>query len=266
LNRLYKVEGAGNDFILATGNWAEQLAKEAKITAQLCQRHSGIGADGTLSIFAETRGRVRLVYRNSDGSLASFCANGTRCAARAAVEVLGLDRDLVVNTGWGDIPARVRGYEVSLDLPAPTGPMQQLVLHAGGQRWQVYQLEIGVPHLIIPCTNLSELDLPLIAPQLRHHKALGNHGANVNFIDAGHAGQLLIRTWERGVEGETLCCGSGVVASALVEMEKKGTNRLEVQPLSGDLLVVEAQGEPPGCPSCLTGAANIIAELKMWES
>ncbi len=265
LSQLFKVEGAGNDFILATGNWAKRFENEPEMAERLCQRHSGIGADGTLSLFPGTQNHVRLVYRNSDGSLASFCANGTRCAAKAAVEILGLDSILVVNTGWGDIPAQVRENSVTLDLPAPKGECRQLAIEAGGQRWQASLLEIGVPHLIIRCTNLSELDLTLVAPPLRNHKTPGDHGANVDFVDFDQAGTLLIRSWERGVEGETLCCGSGVVAAALVEMENAATNRIEVKPISGATLVVEALGPAPLCRSSLTGPANIIAELTMWD-
>ena len=143
---LLKVEGAGNDFLLGIGRWADRLGSGPALVRRLCDRRHGIGADGTLALTAAGPGRVCLRYRNADGGEARFCANGTRCAARAAVELLGCFSPLTVATGWGEIPARVAGAAVSLELPPPEAPPCRPRLTAGSAAVGVDRDERGVPH------------------------------------------------------------------------------------------------------------------------
>jgi diaminopimelate epimerase len=260
--RLLKVEGAGNDFLLGTGVWAERLATDAEVVRLLCRRRLGVGADGTLALFGDEPGVVRLVYRNSDGSEAAFCANGTRCAARAAVELLGLPASLVVRTAWAEVPAEVVGETVTLVLPAPPAAPATLELKTSQRTWRAWLLEVGVPHLVVPFEgSLGSLDLAAVAPPLRAHSQLGPGGANVSFVAAVGPGRLDVRSWERGVEAETLSCGSGVVAAALMWMPQAGGRRLVCATRSGQDLTVEAVGEPPVCSSRLTGPAHFIADI-----
>jgi len=260
--RLLKVEGAGNDFLLGTGEWGERLAREPHLVARLCRRRRGIGADGALALFVEDTATLRLVYRNADGSEASFCANGTRCAARAGVELLGLPAGgLTILTGWGPIAAAVEGETVTLDLPAPeTGP-RVVELAAAGRRWTGWLLPVGVPHLVLPVEDLGALDLATVGPPLRAHGTLEPEGANVNFVEGRGRGAVAVRSFERGVEAETLSCGSGVVAAALCWMAEAGITRLRCATRSGDDLLVEALGDPPRCPTRLRGPARFIAEI-----
>ena len=116
---LLKAEASGNDFLAGTGAWARRLAEDPALVRRLCRRRLGIGADGALALFREGPDTVRLVYRNADGSEAAFCANGTRAAARIAVERLGLEPRLVVRTARGAVPAAVTGAAVSLELGPP---------------------------------------------------------------------------------------------------------------------------------------------------
>lgn len=261
--RLFKVEGAGNDFLLGTGSWAERLANEPALVARLCRRHRGIGADGALALFPEDAATLRLVYRNADGSEASFCANGTRCAARAGVELLGLPAaGLRVLTGWGAIAAVVDGEAVTLELPAPETPPRAVELDVGGRSWPGWLLSVGVPHLVLPTGKLDSLDLAVVGPPLRAHPALGPGGANVNFLENRGAGTVAIRSFERGVEAETLSCGSGVVAAALCWMGEKGGTGLRCTTRSGDELVVEALDMLPLARTRLTGPARFIARIE----
>jgi diaminopimelate epimerase len=261
---LLKVEGAGNDFVLGTGGWAERLAEDPEIVARLCRRGVGIGADGALAVVVVDDGRVRLTYRNADGSLAGFCANGTRCAARVAVERLGVVDRLVVETGWAPIPARVDGATVSLELPPLSSPPRGLELALESRSWRGRFVEVGVPHLVMMVEDLESLDLARLGPALRHHPALAPDGANVHFV-APRGDSIAVRSFERGVEAETLCCGSGVVAAGLVAMAADGDRRIGVIARSGDELVVEALADPLTGPIRLTGPARIVADLQPTE-
>jgi diaminopimelate epimerase len=256
---LYKVEGAGNDFVLGLGRWADRLAEDTELVASLCDRRRGIGADGTVAVWAEGPRRARLLYRNANGGQARFCANATRCAARAATELLGMPPDLVVATDWAEILATTDGDEVSLELPPPSR-FARHGLALGERQWSGALIEIGVPHLVLEARDLTAIDLAGVGPLLRGHPSLGPGGANVN-LWRRDAGDLTIRTFERGVEAETLCCGSGLVAVALVVMADDGTASQRCRPASGDTLVVEALGTPPECPSRLCGPTAIVAEL-----
>lgn len=262
-SHLVKVEGAGNDFLLGTGAWAQRLCDDAALAIQLCDRRRGIGADGTLAVFVEGSGAIRVVHRNADGSRSAFCANGTRCAARAAVELLGQPKKLLVSTGWVEIPALVRGTAVSLELPPPTAPVDRSLETDHGVRHGRY-LELGTPHLVLTVDDLETLAIETVAPALRHHPELGPGGANIHFVERD-SDPLRIRSFERGVEAETLCCGSGVVVSALLALESTAADSIIVEPRSGDRLTVEALGRPPAAPSRLTGPARLVAEIDILD-
>jgi diaminopimelate epimerase len=261
-SKLYKLEGAGNDFLLGVGAWCDRLNNEPDLVRRLCDRRRGLGADGTLAIEEMTTERVRLGYRNADGSEGAFCANGTRCAARAAVEILGCSSKLVVETGWTEIAAEVDGSQVSLEIPRPEHvPIRpEIAALEGAAPWSL--LEIGVPHLAAEARGVTDMDLAAVAPGFRHHPALGVEGANVDFYEIVDDHIVMLRTWERGVEGETLSCGSGMVAVALLVMAERGTGRVELLPRSGDRLVVEALGKPPQCATRLTGPARWVALIE----
>lgn len=259
---LYKVEGSGNDFLLGIGSWAARLAAEPELVRRLCDRRRGIGADGTLALSADSELRARVAYRNADGGHADFCANGTRCAARAAVELLGCASELTVATGWTDVPALVDGATVHLELPAPAARPSRPPIDVRAPIHSVLYVELGVPHLVVACSEpIADLELAVLAPPLRAHPALGSHGANVDFFERADDGVVAVRTWERGVEGETLSCGSGMVAVALAVMAERRVRKLALRPASGDLLKVAAIGEPPVCASRLSGPARLVARI-----
>ncbi len=262
---LYKVEGAGNDFLLGTGDWAKRLSGEPELAIRLCDRRLGVGADGVLALGPEVDGKVSLDYRNADGSTALFCANATRCAARAAVELYGSSPRLIVETGWGPIPAEVRGTEVALELPPPGVLPRRLEIESPPSVGDLWLVEVGVPHLVAVAEGLAELDLGAVAPPLRRHPALGQEGANVNLYEIDADDVIAVRSWERGVEGETLCCGSGVVAVALGVMARRRLRRVVCVPRSGDRLTVEALGDPPDCPTRFIGPARMVAGIEPAE-
>ena len=220
-----KMSGAGNDF-LVFGERVERGEKEIGAIRRLCRRGTGVGADGVLFVFAERPGdpssRIVADYVNADGSVGRFCGNGTRCAARFAL-LRGLAGPaLVVATGWGAVDATVRADgTVTLALPEPVAAGRAVPsLDAGGDTLErdAFALLVGVPHLVAFVKKdvaLDTLDLSVLGPSHRHHPAM-KEGANANFVKVLGPSRLALRTWERGVEAETLACGSGAVASAIV--------------------------------------------------
>lgn len=258
---LWLMEGAGNDFLVGVGSWSDRLDSDSGLVARLCRRRRGIGADGVLALDVEGKNGVRLRYRNADGSRARFCANGTRCAARAAVRLLGIPSELVVITDWAEIPARVEGDSVTLRLPTPS-PAEKTKVEVGGREWAGITIEVGVPHFVVRVDRTAQTDFVETASLLRWHPAFAPDGVNVSFFDLDSSGVLRLRTFERGVEGETLCCGSAVVAAGLIAMAEGSLDRVSVRPSSGDILNVEDLGAGFG----LTGPARFIAEVQPVDS
>ena len=257
---LWKVEGAGNDFVLGSGKAAGRLFAKPGFIPRLCDRHRGVGADGVLLVERLDRERLALIYHNADGSRARFCGNGTRCAAHAAHHLFDVEARHVVRTDWTDITAEVLSHGVSLLMPGPT-EIRQVELECDGQVWSGQQLTLGVEHLLVEVESVSAVDLPAIAPRLRYHPDLGPGGANVSFLATAVHGAREIRTWEMGVERETLCCGSAVAAAGWFTAVSRGADSSTLRARSGDLLSVE----PNGDLLKLTGPARLVAEVRLLE-
>jgi len=227
--RFVKMAGGGNDFLVFEADGRDLSAEQRARIALLCRRGLSVGADGALFLSGGEDGRVHLDYFNADGGLAAFCANGTRCAARYAVRRrLVAGSEAVLETGWGPIAASVEGERVTLRLqPLPT-PGDPILVWGDGLPTTGTPMHVGVPHLVIFVDGgLDALDVTRLAPPLRGHPALPE-GANVNFVEAIAPDRIRVRTYERGVEAETLACGSGVVASAVVAA-RQGRVRAPVQ-------------------------------------
>jgi diaminopimelate epimerase len=212
-----KMAGGGNDFLLFETDGRALGEEDRRRIALLCRRGLSVGADGALFLTQGEDSRVHVDYFNADGGLASFCANGTRCAARYAVtRRLVEGSEPVLETGWGLIRARVEEASVTLRLPTLAVPGGPVGIAGEGLPPEAIPIVVGVPHLVVFVRgNLAALPIERLAPPLRHHPAMPE-GANVNFVEVTGPRSIRVRTYERGVEGETLACGSGVVASAIV--------------------------------------------------
>ena len=217
--RFVKMAGGGNDFILFEADGRRLTPEDERRLGLLCRRGLSVGADGVLLLSGGEGDRIRLDYYNADGRPASFCANGTRCAARYAVaRRLVSGNSPVLETGFGAIPAVVEGEEVTLHLPALPLPGDPIAVEGEGLPPAGTPMHVGVPHLVLFIKGegaLEALDVDRLGPALRRHPLMPD-GANVNFVRVNGSGGIRVRTYERGVEAETLACGSGVVASAAV--------------------------------------------------
>jgi diaminopimelate epimerase len=257
-----KLHGAGNDFLLFDGRAEPALAAELpRLVPRLCHRRFGLGADGVLLLLPAGDASAAVVYWNADGSEAAFCANGTRCAARFAAERWGW-REMTLVTGYAAVPASVDGERVTLRLAAPTDLREWPKLDVAGSSVRAHYLVVGVPQLVVRVAwaEFWTHALEPLAPALRGHPALGGDGANVNLVRPS-GDEVWVRSWERGVEGETLSCGSGDVASALVALaEGWSAAPAAVRTASGRLLAVEPEGDPPACACRLTGPAEWVAD------
>ena len=258
-----KLHGAGNDFLLFDGRVEAALESVLPpLVPGLCHRRLGVGADGVLLVLPTGAASARIAYWNSDGSEAAFCANGTRCAARFIAARWGW-REMALATGYATVPATVDGDQVMLRLPAPdeVGPWRELAVGDTAVRGRY--LRVGVPHLVVPVDweRFWQHELAPLAPELRAHPGLPPGGANVSFVRVAGAHELDVRSWERGVEGETLSCGSGDVAAALVAAaEGWVTAPVAVRTASGRALTVAPEGAPLASPLRLSGPAEWVAE------
>ena len=260
------MHGAGNDFLLATADEAPGDVM-AGLTAGLCCRHTGVGADGVLVLETLEAGRVRVHYWNADGTRAAFCANGTRCAARLAADRWGWPR-LTLETDFASIPALVDGGAVRIVVPPPAAVLPWENLTAAGERLRGRFLVLGVPHLVVPVVwpDFWDRELVPLAPALRWHPDLPAGGANVHFLRVHSSSTIAVRSWERGVEGETLSCGSGVLAAALLAVEEGWANSpVAVTTASRRELRVESGDPPLGTVASLSGPAEYVAEITLAE-
>lgn len=208
--------GGGNDFIVVD-NRDGRVTDPVGFCRRICTRRLSAGADGLILIESSPRATFRMRYFNRDGSLGEFCANGTRCAARFALLSVISQRKMTIETDAGVVAADVSEKMVTLMLPPPQDfrvgrPLQLDALTVRGS-----SLRVGVPHYVAFLSDsIWNHDIVPTGRRIRSHPDLQPEGANVNFVLVRDRHSIEVRTFERGVEDETLSCGSGVVASVAV--------------------------------------------------
>jgi diaminopimelate epimerase len=214
--RFTKMNGAGNDFILID-NRAGDVHLDRSQIAHLCDRHRGIGADGILLLEkAANHADFRMRYFNADGGEAEMCGNGARCFARFAKKVAGVQKKISFETPAGVISAELVGDLVTLQMTEPTDLRLDIKLPVANENKTVHFINSGVPHVVIPVPRIDDVDVRREGSAIRYHKMFSPRGANVNFLEKRGPKKIAARTYERGVEDETLACGTGIVASALI--------------------------------------------------
>lgn len=214
--RFTKMNGAGNDFVMIDNRAGDLQLATAQIV-MICDRHRGVGADGVLVLERPRNGAdFRMRYYNADGGEAEMCGNGARCFARYASRVAGPVEKLSFETPAGVIGAALQGDLVCLQMSEPKDLRLNIKVPLGEQMIEAHFVNSGVPHVVVPVDDLETVDVRGRGSAVRHHQLFSPQGANANFLKRRGEKQIAIRTYERGVENETLACGTGVVASALI--------------------------------------------------
>ena len=253
--RFTKMNGAGNDFILID-NRAGEIHLDRSQIARLCDRHRGVGADGVLLFEkASNNADFRMRYFNADGGEAEMCGNGARCFARFANKMANVDGKISFDTQAGLIAAELLNDLVKLQMTDPTDLRLNIELPVGEKSKIVHFINSGVPHVVIPVPGFDDVSVCKEGSAVRRHKMFSPKGANVNFIEKLGPKKIAVRTYERGVEDETLACGTGVVASALIFATLENTNGpITVIARGGDELQVGFEKSDP--PPLHSGTAS----------
>jgi diaminopimelate epimerase len=261
-----KMHGAGNDFVVVDHRQPFLPAERGGLFARWCDRRRGIGADGVLLLEADDTHDFGMRYHNADGGVAEFCGNGARCLARFALDLgLGHDGEVVFRTDAG-----VKRANATADgrIALRFGAVRDggaVRLTAAGRGFDGRRIDAGVPHLVVPVEGLGGIPFADWAPALRAHPQLGPAGANVDFVEPRPDGRVGMRTWERGVEGETLACGSGAMATALWAVLTGVPAPVTVRTAGGEDLVVEFATAADAHEATLVGPA-VTVFTGQWRS
>jgi diaminopimelate epimerase len=214
--RFTKMNGAGNDFVLIDNRSGAHKFSPRQITS-LCDRHRGVGADGVLLVEAPAgQADFRMRYYNSDGGEAEMCGNGARCFTRFVNKITGAFSEIRFETPAGIIEAQIDGELVKLALSQPHDLVLRRSLDISGVKLSTHSINTGVPHVVTFVDDIESTPVQHWGAQIRYHPAFQPNGTNANFIKEIAPGKIAIRTYERGVESETLACGTGVTAAGLI--------------------------------------------------
>lgn len=217
----YKMSGSGNDFIIIDNrNNIIPLDDLSEFAARVCRRKLSAGADGLILIEPSSSVDFKWRFFNSDGSIAEMCGNGARCTARFALLNKIAAMKMAFETLAGVIHAQVSGEQVKINMTDPHDLELNGQVALNHTSYAFDRVNTGVPHVVMEVDNIEMADVVGIGRQIRHHPEFAPAGTNVNFIGLD-GDQWAIRTYERGVEDETLACGTGVVAGALILATRK---------------------------------------------
>lgn len=263
----HKMQGSGNDFILFDNTELKLPVEKMSIWAKtLCKRAFAVGADGMIFLDRANEPDLDFVWNffNSDGSRAEMCGNGSRCASSLAYRLGLAGKSHVFGTDAGPVKAQVLDEDmVKVQLTPPQAVRLDIALVLNDdQEINVHFVNTGVPHAVVVCENVSQVDVLKVGRAIREHKEFSPSGTNVNFIEVTGTDSILLRTYERGVEAETFACGTGAAASVVmgsslgltgssVDVTTSGKERLTIDLVNEDVF--------------LTGKAIVVykAELEL---
>lgn len=240
----YKMQGAGNDFIVIDHQEGIDYALFAK---KVCDRHLGVGADGVLILDQSRVADYKMRIINADGTEAEMCGNGARCMAVYICHKFAITPEIfTIETLAGTLQASVINDVAMVQLSDPKDYRPNIDIKLGEQHLQGHFINTGVPHTVIFVQGLQECDVNGLGRMIRYHQVFSPKGTNVNFVEKIKDGIVELRTYERGVEAETLACGTGSVACALIsylqgetKLKSQKEAMMKVMTKSGEMLEVK---------------------------
>jgi diaminopimelate epimerase len=261
-----RMHGCGNDFVVIDDRAGSWHARREDLAREVCDRRRVLGGDGLILIQPGLDGAdFRMTYVNRTGMDGEMCGNGARCTVLRAAQ-LGLIRtNGTMATDAGAIRAAIDGTVIALQMTPPVGERRPLRLDIAGQGFECHIIDTGVPHIVIFLADeagLESLDVDGIGRILCRHAAFAPRGVNVNFAVRRADGSFRMRTYERGVEMETLACGTGAVAVGLMAHRKFGSAApVLIHPTGGGLLRIGFRVSADGfADGTLAGPAELIGE------
>ena len=262
--QFYKMEASGNDFVVVD-NRERVLKDPIAFTRQVCAQHTGIGADGVLLVEKARRAAFKMRIINSDGSEAEACGNGFRCIALFAHEKLGFPARFDFESLSGVIQATVKGGRIRVRMAKPKEFQKDRDIEVLGHRLHYSFINTGVPHTVILVNKLATMDVANLGRAIRQHSTFKPKGTNVNFVQVKDTHNLQVRTYERGVEQETLACGSGSTAAALISTIRGLTKApVRVKTSGGEILTIDFKlAGSEAREVFLEGAARFVFEGKL---
>ena len=255
-----KASGAGNDFVIIDNHEGRLQCDFSKLSRALCAPHIGIGADGLLVLDPALGSDFRMQYYNADGSSGGMCGNGGRCIAQYA-HLSGLTGVEMRFEALGHVyEASILGSKVRLRMKDPAGYRPAMKLTTDTEALTASFIDTGAPHAVIFVEDTGQIDVSRLGREVRHHRSFAPGGTNVNFVKATNRTSIELRTYERGVEAETLACGTGSIAAALVSALERGIDLpVRVRVRSGEDLFVDARkSEGSYTDITLEGGADIL--------
>ncbi|MDG1823944.1 MAG: diaminopimelate epimerase [Flavobacteriaceae bacterium] len=247
----FKFQGTGNDFVMIDNRKGEYPLQDQQRIAAICDRRFGVGADGVIVLQNHNTADFLMHYFNADGLLGSFCGNGGRCVVAFAKHLGIIDKQTNFAAFDGLHVATISGNIVSLSM----GDVDHV------QTYPTYAfLDTGSPHHVEFVKDTMDIDVLTQGAMIAHNDTYGDEGTNVNFVTVGKARQIEIRTFERGVENETLSCGTGVTAAALAvfSIGKVTNSKIEVHTLGGVLTVSFTPSGKGFSDIVLTGPTELV--------
>jgi len=257
-----KVSGLGNDFILIDNRDGKLIGDEREFFRKICQRRIAVGSDGVILLEKSDRADFKYRHFNSDGSRAEMCGNGARCIAYYAVQKGIADSSLLFEMNDVIYQATVEQNNVSIQMPSPTEIRTDLNIKIENSLSLGGFVRIGVPHLVLFSDDVMHLDVNEIGRKYRYHPAF-TEGTNVNFVQIVDSRTIKIRTYERGVEAETLACGTGAVSSGIISFVQKNIHPPISVITMGGFLTIEFADQFN--PLYLIGEAKIVYEAEMID-
>ena len=242
-----RMHGSGNDFVVVDDRAGRLRAHRQKLARAACDRRQGLGGDGLLLLSTSENGHVVMDYMNADGNDADMCGNGAACAIRRAWELgffAGLDT--ILDTSAGEIAAHLSGFHVTMHMTDPKNERLHLAVPTSEGTLTGHFIDTGVPHLVLFVADAAKVNLEELGPEIRHHPMFPS-GCNVNWASPVDLNAFRMRTFERGVEGETWSCGTGATAIALLA-HRLGLAKapIEIRASGGGTLRIELDEAPNG--------------------